>query len=97
MLAAKNFRFLCIISINTVSSSDSFVISVASMLLFIIIMAALCLPFAAVNILYFLLIPDGLFWYSYGSCINIRCGSSVSIIFIGLYVADLECYRFICR
>jgi len=61
MLAAKNFLFLCIISRNTVSSSDSFAMSMASILLFIIVMAALCFPFPAVNILYFFSIPTGLF------------------------------------
>jgi len=41
MLVAKNFHFSCVIPTTTASSSDNFVISIASMLLFIIIMAAL--------------------------------------------------------
>jgi len=97
MLTAQNFMFSCIISTNTVSSSDSFVISIASILLFIIIIAALSMHFPVVYILYVLLIPSGLLLYSYSSCMNLRSGSSVSIIFKGLYVADLECCRFIWR
>ena len=41
MLATKNLRFSCIISKNTVSSSDNFAMSMVSILLFIITMAAL--------------------------------------------------------
>jgi len=51
MLTAKILRFSCIISTNTVSSSDSFVINIAVVLLFIIIMVALCFHFPAVYIL----------------------------------------------
>jgi len=60
-------------------------------------MAALCLHFPAVNILYFLLIPDGLFWCSYGSRVNIKSGPYVSITFIRLYFHDFEFCRFIRR
>ena len=95
MLDAKNFNFSCIITTSTVFSPDSFVINIASMLLFIIIMTATCLPVPAVNILYFLSIPVVEFWYSYGCCINIRSGSSSSIFYIRLSVPDLEWRKFI--
>jgi hypothetical protein len=45
ILAAKNFKFSCIVSKNAVSSFDICVISMASILLFGIMMAALCFPF----------------------------------------------------
>jgi hypothetical protein len=64
ILAATTFKFSCIISINTVSSFDICALSMASILLFEITMAALCFPFPAVNILYFFTIPSCLFWYS---------------------------------
>ena len=91
MLAARNDMPSYIISNTTVSSSESFEISIAPMLLFVIINAALCFPVPAVYIRYCLLIPVGLFLYSYSSCIKSRSGYSDSIFFIRLSVAVLEC------
>jgi hypothetical protein len=57
ILVAKNFKFWCIISKNTVSLSHICVVSMPSILLFGITMAALCFPFPAVKMLYFFRFP----------------------------------------
>ena len=89
MLTASNDMPSYIISNTTVSSSDSFEISITSMLLFVIIIAALCFPVPAVYILYRFLVSLSLFLYLYISCIKSRSDSAVSIFFSMFSVAVL--------
>jgi len=82
ILAAKNFKFSCIISKNAVSSFDICVISMASIIWDNYGCSMFSVP--AVKILYFFPIPTGLFRYSYGSWTKIKSGSSFSVTLIML-------------
>ena len=94
MLAAKNLVSY-FSSMGTLSGFDSRLMSTASILLLVIIMAARLLSTGEVQCRLDFGNPTILFLYWYGSCIKIISELSCSVSFIKLSVAVLECCKFI--
>ena len=96
MLAAKNLMLLYFSSMSTQFEFESCLMSIASILLLVIKMAARLLPAGEIKFLFEFLNPAFLLFYRYGSCIKIISELSCSIRFTKLSVAVLESCRFIC-